>query len=378
MGFLKMKPIKILHTSDIHIGAQCSYLGSDAPVRRYEVLSTFQKTVELCIDRNIDLLIIAGDLFDSNRIEPSLINGVFSALNSLKDTRVIIAAGNHDPLTADSPFLNRKLNDNIFVLDTSDSMLTFEDLGCRVYGASFDGVYCQGANRFSLKVPADDLFNLMVLHGEAKSDLSGNYRPITPEFVRHSGMDYIALGHVHEKSEIQYMGTTAIAYCGCPEGQGFDESGEKGVYIGEVSKGKIDLEFLPIAKRNHYCLDVDITDCDDIQNAIKSVIEASDKNYQMHYYRISLIGKRKDEKPIDTAPLLASLSPLVAFLKIKDKTIAQANLDAIATEKTLKGYFTALMLSKIDTATDEDRDKYIRALHIGLNSFNGEVGFDED
>ena len=98
----------------------------------------------------------------------------------------------------------------------------------------------------------------------------------------------------------------------------------------------------------------------------------------MHYYRISLIGKRKGEKPIDTAPLLASLSPLVAFLKIKDKTIAQANLDAIATEKTLKGYFTALMLSKIDTATDEDRDKYIRALHIGLNSFNGEVGFDED
>ncbi len=373
-----MNTVRVLHTADLHIGAQCSYLGPDASVRRREVLKTFESIVALAEKEKVDLLLIAGDLFDSNKIEASLINGVFDALDTLHNTRVVIALGNHDPYTADSPFINRKISDNIFVLDSKDSVLTFDELSCRVYGASFDGVYCEGTSRFSLSVPDDDYVNLMVIHGEAHSDLNSNYRPITPEFVRHSGMDYIALGHVHTRSEVQYMGTTAIAYCGCPEGQGFDESGEKGVYLGNISKGKADLSFVPTAKRTHYCLDVDITNSENILNKIKEEIEKADNNFKDQYFRVTLTGKRSSEKKTDIPYLLAELSGEVSFIKIKDKTVPDINFEELAKENNLKGYFAMLMLEKIRTSSEEEREKYIKALELGIESFSGEVNFDED
>lgn len=373
-----MNSVSILHTADLHIGAQCSYLGTEAAIRRREVLKTFENIINLANENKVDLLLIAGDLFDSNKIEDVLINGVFAALDKLTDTKVIIALGNHDPYTADSPFFNRNLKDNIHILGKEDSVITFENLNCRVYGASFDGVYNDGAPRFSLTPPSDDFINLMVIHGEARSDMGGNYRPITPEFVKYSGMDYIALGHVHTRSEVQYMGTTAIAYCGCPEGQGFDESGEKGIYMGKVSKGNADLNFIPTAKRTHYCLDVDITDAKNIEEKIKEEIEKSDKNFKDNYYRITLTGKKNEELKIDIPSLIASLSLVVPFIKIKDKTQTDIDFESLSKEKNLKGYFTALMLEKINTSSETEKEKYISALKIGLQSFSGEVNFDED
>ncbi|MEE0839624.1 MAG: exonuclease SbcCD subunit D [Acutalibacteraceae bacterium] len=373
-----MKSVRILHTADLHIGAQCSYLGAGAPVRRAEILKTFEKITELCKNNSVDLLLIAGDLFDSNQIEASFVNSVITALESLENTKTVIALGNHDPFTADSPFANRKIENNVHILETKDSVITFDQLGCRVYGSSFDGVYNQGDTRFSLTVPQDDYINLMVIHGEARADMSCSYRPITPEFVKYSGMDYIALGHVHTRSEVQYMGTTALAYCGCPEGQGFDESGEKGVYMGEISKGKADLAFIPTAQRTHYCIDVDITDCDDIEKKVKECIENTDKDFSRHYFRITLKGKRKADMVIDTSALIASIAPTVAFFKIKDKTSEDIDYSLLAQENTLKGYFVSLMLDKISTATEDEKKKYNLALEIGLKSFNGEVSFDED
>lgn len=373
-----MNTIRILHTADLHIGAECSYLGTVAAERRYETLLTFEKIISLCNQNSIDLLVIAGDLLESNHIDSALIDGVFNALGNLGKTRAVIALGNHDPLTADSPFVLRKLPSNVYILDTQDSCIPFEDIRCRVYGASFDGVYNDGKPRFSLIVPNDDYFNLCVLHGETRSDLTGNYRPIIPEFVKHSGMDYIAMGHVHTRSQIQYVGTTALAYCGCPEGQGFDESGEKGVYMGEISKGNIDLKFVPTAKRLHHRIDVDITGSQDITETVKAAITATGENYSSDYYRITLTGTRENEAGIDKEQLLARLSQIVAFVKIKDNTRAGVDILALASEKNLKGYFTAMMLSKIEAAEESEKEKYRNALEIGLRSFGEEVNFSED
>ena len=372
-----MNTIRILHTADLHIGAECSYLGASAPKRQFEVLLTMEKIISMCNENKIDLLLIAGDLLDNNHIDPALLDGVFNAFENLGETRAVIALGNHDPFTADSPFKTRDLPENVYVLPTEDSVINFDDLRTRIYGASFDGVYNSGKPRFELNAPQDDYFNLCVIHGETRSDLSGNYRPITPEFVKNSGMDYIALGHVHSKSQIQYVGTTALAYCGCPEGQGFDESGEKGVYMGEVSKGNINLEFVPTALRTHIRLDVDITDKDDIFEEIVSAIKENE-NYENHYFRITIKGKRKNENTVDINSLTARISPLVSFVKIKDKTVLGADLLELAGEKNLKGYFTSIMLSKIENADESEKEKYLYALEMGLKAFNEEVDFSED
>ena len=231
-----MNSVKILHLADAHIGAALSFLGAGADARRYEALMTFERIINTASEQGVQLIAAAGDIFDSNKVSEKFIAPIFEKIASVPKIKVVFAAGNHDPLTADSPFETRKLPENLYVLGVTDDCITFDDIGLRVYGRSFESVYMAGEERFSLTPPDDDYINLMVLHGELRSDMGSDYNSVTPGFIESSGMDYIALGHIHKHTEIRRLGKTFYAYPGCPEGMGFDELGEKGVYIGKYQR----------------------------------------------------------------------------------------------------------------------------------------------
>ena len=132
-----MKNIKILHTADIHLGAKDSFLGTGAEKRRFETLLTFEKIIDLATSEKVDIIAIAGDLFDSNNIEQNFINSVFEKIEK-SGIITVFCAGNHDPLTSDSPFLNCDLPKNLYVLGKIDECITFDELKLKVYGRSFD------------------------------------------------------------------------------------------------------------------------------------------------------------------------------------------------------------------------------------------------
>ena len=73
-----MNTVKILHCADIHIGAAQSFLGTLAEKRRYEVLMTFERIIDTAKENDVKIIAIAGDLFDSNNIEKSFIDAVFT------------------------------------------------------------------------------------------------------------------------------------------------------------------------------------------------------------------------------------------------------------------------------------------------------------
>ena len=273
-----MDSVKILHCADIHIGAAENFLSTRAESRRAETLITFEKIINLAKEEKVDILLIAGDLFNSNNIEKSFIDRVFECFASVPNIKIVYAAGNHDPLNSESPFKKYTLPDNLFVLDTKDSFVEFRELNTRVYGKSFKEVYMQGQSRFAL-MPDQSFINLMCIHGELRSDLGSDYNSITSEFIENSGMDYIALGHVHKRTDIGKIGNTYVAYCGCPEGQGFDELGEKGVYMGEVSKGVCNLQFVPTAKRMLICENIDITGLKTSSEIADSIINHLKQKY---------------------------------------------------------------------------------------------------
>ena len=76
-----MNNIKILHTADVHIGARDAFLGVTAESRRFETLLTFERIIDLAKEKNVDILAIAGDLFESNMIESAFIDGVFNKIS---------------------------------------------------------------------------------------------------------------------------------------------------------------------------------------------------------------------------------------------------------------------------------------------------------
>ncbi|MBQ3816800.1 MAG: DNA repair exonuclease, partial [Clostridia bacterium] len=275
--------IKILHCADFHIGAADSSLGKIAEKRRLETLLSFERVIDKAKERNIPLIAIAGDLFHSNNCDSYLTKSVFAKIQSVPDIKIIFSAGNHDPLDAISPFKNRSLPENLYVLPETDSVITFDDLKLRVYGRSFSSVSMMGEERFSIAVPEDDYLNLMVLHGDLRSDLKSDYNAITPDFIKNCRMDYIALGHIHKKTELLKLGDTFFAYCGCPEGQGFDELDEKGVYIAEFEKGNCSLEFIPISYRVHAYEKIDISSCITPNDITAEILSSLKEKYQSDY-----------------------------------------------------------------------------------------------
>lgn len=373
--------LRIMHTADLHLGAEFSQLGDKKGLRQSELIISCENIFKICRDNKIDLLLLSGDVFENNSVSDRTVAAFFAACEKAADTHIFFAAGNHDPLTSDSPFLKYKLPSNLTVLGDIDECITLADKGVRIYGKSFSSVYMAEQDRFSLVPEDDDFINIMVLHGDIYADKSGVYNPISNDFIVNSKMDYIALGHVHEFSGIKKAGNTYFAYPGPPEPHGFDELGSKGVICGEISKGICNLTFVGTALRSYLEEKIDITGLKsnaEIASTLLSVLkERHSDSYNKNLYKILLTGKIPEELHINCAEIVSRIGEEVFFIKIKDNTEFDIDLVALANESTLKGKFVKNMLNKI--ANDpENSEKLTRALNLGLKAFSSEVKFSEN
>ena len=374
-----MNQVKILHTADLHIGAELSALGSLCESRQYEVLSVFKEITQLCITQGVEICLISGDLFDSNLAGKSFINPVLQYIKEATATHFFYVAGNHDPLDASSPFFSEKLPENLTVFGGEYQTIELPSLRVRIKGRSFTHSSMDFVETVSM--PDDDYINLLLLHGDLGA-VSSRYNPLSNNFIMSSGADYVALGHIHKRTEIQKIEKTYLSDCGCPEGQGFDETDPKGVYIGTISKSSCNLSFLPTSKRLHIIEKIDVSSASSSDDAVKIILDTLKEkfgdSYAENLYKIILTGSLDDPEIIKTAQLQFSLSSLLYFCKIKSKISKKIDLLLLSGEPTLKGYFVKAMLEKLNSADDDAKQKLTDALYLGLSAFDSEVAYSED
>ncbi|MCD4690907.1 metallophosphoesterase [bacterium] len=89
----------IIHTADVHLGAPLGWLGGRAAEQREQLRKTFAGIVDLVIGENADCLLVAGDLFDSNRPPASAVRFVLRELARLTescDAHAVLLPGSHD------------------------------------------------------------------------------------------------------------------------------------------------------------------------------------------------------------------------------------------------------------------------------------------
>lgn len=375
-----MKTVKILHCADIHIGASESFLGEKAKGRRYETLLTFERIVDIANSESVQLVALAGDIFDSNSSAEEFFGKVIEKIESVPHIKFIFSAGNHDPLTSHSPFIKRSLPENLFVFSGRDSVIRFDDLSLCIYGHSFESAFLKGNESFSIS-PDENYINLMVLHGDLRSDLNSEYNSVTDGFISRSGMDYIALGHIHKRTDILKSGNTYYAYSGCPEGQGFDETDTKGVYIGEIGKGICNLEFMPVAKRMHICENIDITGIPSNSDIASFILNLLSEKYSASFtdnlYKLTLTGTAFGEE-LSLTEIKTRLENSVYFVKLRDLSTPSIDFEELSKEASLKGIFVKNMLKAINEASEDEKESYEKALKLGLKAFIGEVSYNED
>lgn len=349
--------IRFLHAADLHLDTAFSY---DAPQRRREHRAIPAEIVRLANAHGCDLLLLAGDLFDSADVFPETVEALQRALAQCR-AQVFIAPGNHDCLYRGSPYLTARWPENVHIFrrEAAESV-SLPELGCRVWGAAFTD---RSASGLLTGFRADGgETQIMVLHGDAMNAASP-YNAVTKAEISASGLDYLALGHIHARSALAREGGTFYAWPGCPMGRGFDETGEKGVYLGTLERGACELEFLPLGGRRYETCEVRAGD--DPRSAI---LAALPEDTARDIYRVTLTG---EADPIDLPALQASLADRFYRLELTDATRPKAALWAGAGDDTLRGQFLARLKQKYDAADDDARQTIALAARLGVAAIEG-------
>lgn len=199
----------------------------------------FATIVDLCCDRAVAFLVIAGDLYDGDWRDFN--TGLFfiKQMARLRNAgvKVFVARGNHD---AASRMTRRLLlPDNVVVFPSSSpKTVTLEDHRVALHGCSFARPETTENLASHYPAPIPGYFNIGVLH-TALNGREGHqpYAPCTRDELIARGYDYWALGHVHQREVL--CEHPMIVFPGNTQGRHIREVGEKGCTLVTVADGEV-------------------------------------------------------------------------------------------------------------------------------------------
>ena len=340
--------LKLIHGADFHLDAPFAALPADkARQRRAEQRELLGRLADLAEGEGAHLVLLSGDLLDGGETYQETVEALARTLGEIR-APVFIAPGNHDWYGPRSPYAGTVWPDNVHIFTSGQvEAVELPDLGCVVHGAAFTAPQADRSPLAGFSAPWDGRIHLMALHGEVGGQ--GRYGPVDPADIAASGLAYLALGHVHACSGLQRTGETFWAYPGCPEGRGFDETGEKGVLAVTVADGgAVSARLVPLARRRYEIVEADVTGAESAETALRSVLPAAPSE---DCCRIVLTGRRDFPAP-DLAALTALAEPFYFSVSLRDRTAEKRDLWERAGEDSLTG----LTLRALEALEGEERD----------------------
>jgi DNA repair exonuclease SbcCD nuclease subunit len=213
------KSLRLLHTADVHLETDTFGLGKKGDNLRDQARHAFAGVVELANRREVDLILIVGDLFDSNRVSEE---GLAFGLKTISRARmpVVMIPGNHDPHDERSVYAGLGpgvIPENLhLILDPDGRTLDFPELAVRIWGRALVEHSPEYRPLAGLPRPEPCKWNIAMAHGLfVDGDATERSSPITRAEIEQSGYDYLALGHVHIFIDVS-QGSTRAIYCGTP------------------------------------------------------------------------------------------------------------------------------------------------------------------
>ena len=349
--------MKIIHTADIHLGAKMdSKFPKEISDRRKEELrNTFKRMVEYARGNGVEVIILAGDVFDSDTPFKKDKEFFYSVVKNTPEIDFLYLKGNHDTAVE-------------YAEETIPNLKTFSNQWqSYAYGnIVITGLEISSENSVSmystLALKESDI-NIVVLHGQA-GDSSGRDM-VNIKKLGNKNIDYLALGHIHKRQNGKIDGRGEYAYCGCLEGRGFDETGEHGFLLLDVGS-KIGRTFVPFAERTIIESDADITGVTDAYSVylkVKSQVKPESKNI----YRINLTGETDFDIEILHKDVEAYLGSDCFFADVKDRTVKKLDISAFEGDTSLKGEFVRSVFANTEYSDDEKK----KIIAIGLKALDG-------
>ncbi|HEY4261727.1 MAG TPA: DNA repair exonuclease [Schlesneria sp.] len=235
--------MKFIHAADIHLDSPLrgleKYEGAPVHKLRGATRRALENLINLCLEEQVDFLVIAGDLYDGDWNDYS--TGLFFSkqMSLLREAgvKVFLVRGNHDASSQITSQLT--LPDNVTVFSSGNAeSITLEDFGAVIHGQSFGTRAVKSDLSAKYPLAVDGYFNIGILHTSADGrEGHENYAPCTVAGMLSRGYQYWALGHVHKREEIHR--DPWIVFPGNIQGRHARECGVKGCSLVTVANNRV-------------------------------------------------------------------------------------------------------------------------------------------
>lgn len=321
-----MTPFTFVHAADLHLGSPFKGIGTRHPELR-EILkkateTAFFRLVDCCIENQAAFLLVAGDVFDdadrSLRAQLTFRDGL--AKLDAQGIHTLVVHGNHDPEPAWASRIVWSARVHFFTSDVvSTHILKVGDQPVAAVSGISHARANEERNLASLfQATHPELFRIGLLHTSCGHHPDhAAYAPSTPAGLKGGGLDYWALGHVHEKSIVST--DPYIVYPGNPQGLSIRETGPRGCYVVSVDTARrAEPVFHPLDTIRWFSTTVDLTGIDSPDELEHAVI-----------HKLEDIGDEAEGRTAITRIALTGRTPLYAALR-KEETL-ETLLDRVGT-----------------------------------------------
>lgn len=206
-----LRPLRILHTSDLHLGDSNSALARRA----------LQSVIDTVLASQADALLIAGDLFDHSRVEEEEIAFFLGQVERCPQP-VLVLPGNHDhygdqSLYQRSAFKHAPRQMHLFT-EPQGQRLLLPELGLEVWGRPTADHHAGFRPLLDVPPRQGNGWYIAMAHGHLQTDAKDTTpysSPILPSDIASAACDYVALGHWPWFQDVSQNGVKAC-YCGSP------------------------------------------------------------------------------------------------------------------------------------------------------------------
>ena len=295
--------MKFLHIADVHLDSPflgLSFLPSELFCQiKNAIQLSFEKAVNFAIDNDVDLVLLAGDTFDS--IHPTPQSKIFFA-NQIKrlvdrQIQVVMVLGNHDYSQIDDLLLNEspyfKIIGSNEQIEQADFM-TKSQYKYRVVGFSYQHNHITEDIIAKYPPKSTSIYTIGLAHAGMKQSSvdQNNYAPFTLNEVKDLNYDYFALGHIHLRQVLSQE--PWIVYSGNLQGRHVNEKDAKGFYFCQVDEQSqnTQLQFIDVSPIVWQTVDLILDEpfksttklCAKIQNLL------ADNNLRPTLFTLNIIG----------------------------------------------------------------------------------------
>ncbi|HLO34463.1 MAG TPA: DNA repair exonuclease [Candidatus Deferrimicrobium sp.] len=346
--------LRLLHTADVHLGARHTDLGDQAAAQRERQFAAFEAAVDLAIAEKVDVVLIAGDLFDSNTQPRRSVERVAAELKRLvaAKIRTVLIPGTHDVYERSSIYRVHDLaalagsgegDDFVTVLTPDRPSVHLAACDVIVHGQVFATKRAPHSPLRDLTVAAGEgaTWHIGMVHGSlAIPDRTDRDEVVfTREEIEASGLDYLALGHWHSAQQGR-AGATTWAYAGAPEPVAVTQDGAGKVLLVELDehngKRKVAIDERVVGRTRFEKIDVDASTVADQPALVATLGAKADPDLVLD---VRLTGIRPDELDVAPDEVQEQLRGRFLKLRIRDQSIPALTEGNLPSPDTIPGAF---------------------------------------